>query len=62
MGICEVGGCNREVWYMYKNKEIRMVCEYHNMDLNEGKKLKFKSDFFRKNNYLSKKYNNIKIS
>ena len=61
MGICEVAGCNKEVWYMYRGKEIRMICEYHNIDVNEGKKLKFKSGYGKKNNnYLSR--NLIKIN
>ena len=59
MGICDVAGCNKEVWYMYYHgDEIRMICEYHNMDVNEGKGkiLKFKSGYFKKNNYPGKKY------
>ena len=58
MGICEVADCNKEVWYMYRGKEIHMICEYHNIDVNEGKKLKFKSGYGKKNNnYLSEKFN-----
>ena len=66
MGICEVADCNKEVWYMYYcGNEIHMVCENHNMDVNEGKekKLKFKSDYIKRKKYLNDKYiKNIKSS
>jgi hypothetical protein len=38
MGICNVAGCNKEVWYMYRDYEIHMICEYHNIEVNEGMK------------------------
>ena len=50
MGICNVAGCNKEVWYMYRDYEIHMICEYHNMEVNEGKKLKFKNGYAKKRN------------
>jgi hypothetical protein len=48
VGICEVAGCNKEVWYLYRDKEIRMICELHNKEVNKGKKIKFKSGYVKK--------------
>ena len=58
MGICDVAGCNKEAWYMYRGDEIHMICENHNMNVNEGKgkELKFKSAYIKKKKYLSDKY------
>ena len=48
MGICEVADCNKEVWYLYRDKEIHMICEFHNKEVNKGKKIKFKSGYVKK--------------
>jgi hypothetical protein len=59
MGICDVARCNKEVWYIYYyGDEIHMICENHNMNVNEGKgkELKFKSGYIKKKKYLSDKY------
>jgi len=59
VGICEVADCSREVWYMYRNKVVHMICEYHNMELNEGKELKFKNGYVKKRNIRGRKITKV---